>query len=88
VATILKSQQATEVTFLLLKRLQSFAHYKKCWLRHLWLRAIKKTPFLKKSAALMADLLDQDMAETESETTLEVNFVVLKLKHTTKGKKD
>jgi hypothetical protein len=51
-------------------------------------KAIKKTPFLKKSAALMADLLDQDMAETESETTLEVNFVVLKLKHTTKGIKD
>jgi hypothetical protein len=36
----------------------------------------------------MADLLDHDMTETESETTLELNFAVLKLKHTTKRKKE
>jgi hypothetical protein len=36
----------------------------------------------------MADLLDQDMTETESETTFELNFAVLKLKHTTKRKKE
>jgi len=36
----------------------------------------------------MADLLDTDLTETEAETTLELNFAVLKLKHTTKRKKD
>jgi len=36
----------------------------------------------------MADLLDQDLSEVESETTLELNFAVLKLKHTTKRKKE
>jgi len=36
----------------------------------------------------MTDLLDQDLEETESETTVELNFAVLKLKHTTKRKKN
>ena len=35
----------------------------------------------------MADLLDTDLRETEAETTLELNFAVLKLKHTTKRTK-
>ena len=35
----------------------------------------------------MADLLDTDLRETEAETTLELNFAVLKLKHTTKRRK-
>jgi hypothetical protein len=48
----------------------------------------KKNRLLKKSAELMADLLDHDMTEIESETTLELNFAVLKLKHTTKRKKE
>ena len=36
----------------------------------------------------MADLLDQNNKETESETTIELNFAVLKLKHTSKRKKE
>jgi hypothetical protein len=36
----------------------------------------------------MADLLDQNNTETESETTIELNFAVLKLKHTSKRKKE
>ena len=36
----------------------------------------------------MADLLDQDLTEMESETTLELNFAVLKLRHTTKRKRE
>ena len=47
-----------------------------------------KWNFIKKSGELMADLLDNDLTEMESETTLELNFAVLKLKHTTKRKKE
>ena len=35
----------------------------------------------------MADILDTDTKETKSETTVELNFALLKLKHTTKRKK-
>ena len=35
----------------------------------------------------MADLLDTELKETEAETTVELNFAVLKLKHTSKRKK-
>ena len=94
-ATILKSKQATEATFLII---ETFAKLRA--LQKTVAAAIaesnklssttgnKKNSLLKKSAELMADLLDHDMTETESETTLELNFAVLKLKHTTKRKKE
>lgn len=94
-ATILKSKQATEATFLII---ETFAKLRA--LQKTVAAAIaesnkvssttgnKKNRLLKKSAELMADLLDHDMTETESETTLELNFAVLKLKHTTKRKKE
>ena len=94
-ATILKSKQATEATFLII---ETFAKLRA--LQKKVAAAIaesnkvssttgnKKNSLLKKSAELMADLLDHDMTETESETTLELNFAVLKLKHTTKRKKE
>ena len=37
--------------------------------------------------ALMADLLDTQLEESESETHVELNFAVLKLKHIRKRKK-
>ena len=94
-ATILKSKQANEATFLII---ETFAKLRA--LQKTVAAAIaesnkvsstagnKKNRLLKKSAELMADLLDHDMTETESETTLELNFAVLKLEHTTKRKKE
>jgi len=35
----------------------------------------------------MAEFLDQNMEETETETTLELNFAMVKLKHVSKRKK-
>ena len=35
----------------------------------------------------MADLLDEELSASESETTVELNFAVLKLRHTTKREK-
>mgnify|MGYP001160805895 FL=1 len=94
-ATILKSKQATKATFLII---ETFAKLRA--LQKTVAAAIaesnkvsstagnKKKRLLKKRAELMADLLDHDMTETESETTLKLNFAVLKLKHTTKRKKE
>jgi hypothetical protein len=36
----------------------------------------------------MAELLDQNLSKTESETTIELNFAMLKLRNTTKRKKE
>ena len=87
-ATILKSKQATEATFLIIEAFAKLRALQTTVVSASSATGDKKNSLLKKSGELMADLLDQDMTETESETTFELNFAVLKLKHTTKRKKE
>ena len=90
-ATILKSKQATQTTFLIIETFaklralqQTVAKLSSPELEE----GRKKNTLLQKSGELMAELLDQNLTKTESETTIELNFTVLKLKHTTKRKKE
>lgn len=39
---------------------------------------------MQRTSELMADLLDDEQKVTDSETTIELNLAVLKLKHTVK----
>ena len=87
-ATILKSRQATQTTLLIIETFAKLRALQKTVAAASSTTGNKKNSLLKKSGELMADLLDHDMMETESETTLELNFAVLKLKHTTKRKKE
>ena len=87
-ATILKSRQATQTTLLIIETFAKLRALQKTVAAASSTTGNKKNSLLKKSGELMADLLDHDMTETESETTLELNFAVLKLKHTTKRKKE
>ena len=43
---------------------------------------------MQKSGEIMADLFGDDMQTNETETEIELNFAVLKLKHTIKRKRD
>jgi hypothetical protein len=82
-ATILKSKQK----FLIIET--NFVHYSIRWQSYPELvEGRKKNQLLKKSGELMAELLDQSLSKTESETTIELNFAMLKLRHTTKRKKE
>ena len=42
---------------------------------------------MQKSGELMAEILDDGLTVTDAETIFELNFAVLKLKHTTKKKR-
>ena len=42
---------------------------------------------MQKSGELIAEILDNDLETSEAETTIELNFAVLKFKHTVKKKK-
>ena len=42
---------------------------------------------MQQSGEIMAELLDNDLHTNESETTIELNFAVLKFKHMIKKKK-
>lgn len=87
-ATILKSPQATQTTIAII---EAFAK-----LRELS-RTIgemstnpdqfKQKTLMQKSGEIMADLFGEDMQTTDTETEIELNFAVLKLKHTVKRKK-
>lgn len=42
---------------------------------------------MERTGEIMAEILYDDLESTESETSVELNFAVLKLKHTIKRKK-
>ena len=46
----------------------------------------KQKSLMQKSGDIISELLDEDLKTTESETTIELNFAVLKFKHTVKKK--
>ena len=87
-ATILKSKQATQTTLLIIETFAKLRALQQAVASASSASGARKNSLLQKSGEIMADLLDQDLAEMESETTVELNFAVLKLKHTTKRKKE
>ena len=86
-ATILKSKQATQTTFLIIETFAKLRALQQSVGMAGKLKGSKRDLLLKKSGELMADLLDEELSASESETTVELNFAVLKLRHTTKRKK-
>jgi hypothetical protein len=88
-ATILKSSIATEAT---LKIIETFAK-----LRDLSrnIKELSETQgkeqqkgLMQRSGEIIAELLDNDLQTSDAETTIELNFAVLKFKHTVKKKRN
>lgn len=87
-ATILKSDTATQTTLAIVETFTK-------------IRELSRTvgelaestdeyqqkSLMQQSGEILADLLDDGMRTTDTETTIELNFAVLKLKHTVKRKK-
>ena len=86
-ATILKSSQATETTIAIV---ETFAK-----MRNL-ARSVKELSviqdqdeqkgLMQRSGELIAELLDDDLQTSEAETTIELNFAVLRFEHAVKKK--
>ncbi|MBC8179838.1 hypothetical protein H8E88_01825 [candidate division KSB1 bacterium] len=86
-ATILKSKKAAQTTIAII---ETFAKIRELS------RAIKeisvaqeekeKDSLMKRSGEIIAELLEDDLEISEKETTIEINFAVLKFKHTIKKK--
>jgi len=87
-ATILKSKQATQSTLMIIETFAKLRALKQAVSGAATATGEKKNSLLQKSGELMADLMDESLQTSESETTFELNFAVLKLKHTTKRKKE
>ncbi|MFA5010613.1 MAG: ORF6N domain-containing protein [Ignavibacteria bacterium] len=87
-ATIIKSKAATKTTLAII---ETFAKIRELSRNIKDLSVIedevKKDSLLKKSGKIIAEILEDDMKITDTETFIEVNFAVLKFRHTIKKKK-
>ena len=86
-ATILKSPKATQTTIAIV---ETFAKIRE--LSHTVAEMsntkdqFKQKSLMQHGGEILSDLLDDEMEVSNSETTIELNFAVLKLKHTVKRK--
>lgn len=86
-ATILKGEVATSTTISII---EAFAKLRELSRTISELSAnpgqYEQRSLMQKSGEIMADLFGEDMQTSETETEIELNFAVLKLKHTIKRK--
>ncbi len=85
IATVLKSKKAIAATFAII---ETFAKVKELTSTINELSANppkeQQQSLMEKSGEIISELLDNDLQTNESETTIELNFAVLKFKHTVK----
>jgi len=86
-ATILKSEKATQTTLAIIEtysRLKSLSrNINELSAEH---DEEKKKTLMQKSGEIIAEMLEDDLKVTEKEISIELNFAVLKFKHTIKKK--
>ncbi len=86
-ATILKSKQAREATFAIIETFSKIRQLSRN-IQELSIvqgEADQKT-LMQKSGEIIAEILDDEVQTTDTETSIELNFTVLKFKHTIKKK--
>lgn len=82
-ATIIKSKQATKATLQIIEtfaKVREFSNVAKSLATEK--SELKKQSLIKKSGQLIGDILNQEFADdTSSETTIELNLAMIKIKH-------
>ncbi|MEI7677233.1 MAG: ORF6N domain-containing protein [Bacteroidales bacterium] len=88
-ATILKSDKATQTTIAIVEAFAKIRELSRAVVQ-LSNEADEQTQksLMQRSGDIIADLLGEDQQITDTETTIELNFAVLKFKHTVKRKTD
>jgi len=86
-ATILKSEKATQTTLSIIETFSKIRELSRT-VKELSILEDKKDQqsLMQRSGELIAEILDDDLQTSEAETTIELNFAVLKFKHTIKKK--
>ena len=88
-ATILKSPQATNATISIIETFSKIRELSRN-IKELSLVQDKtqQKSLMQKSGDLIADIFDDDLQTSDTETSIELNFAILKFKHTIKKKKE
>jgi hypothetical protein len=86
-ATILKSPQATQATISIVETFSKIRDLSRS-IKELSMAQDKadQKSLMKKSGELIAEIFDDDLQTSDTETSIELNFAVLKFKHTIKKK--
>jgi len=86
-ATILKSKHAVQTTIAIIETFTKVRELTNT------IKALSENPgderkdkLMSRSGEIMADILGDDLSTTDTETTFEINFAVMKFKHTIKRK--
>ena len=86
-ATILKSEQATQTTIAIIEAFSKTRNLSRnISLLSKTVDSVEKEKLLQNSGEMIAEILGPNLVANESETTIELNFAVLKFKHTLKKK--
>ncbi len=86
-ATILKSKKATDTTIEIIETFTKIRNLTRTVSEIIEVHEEhKQKSLMKKSAEIISDILGDSLDATETETTIELNFAVLKVKHTFKRK--
>jgi hypothetical protein len=88
VATILRSKQAIDATFAIIETFSKIRELS----RSIKLLSVaqdktQQKSLMQKSGELISDIFDDDLQTSDTETSIELNFALLKFKHTIKKKK-
>lgn len=88
-ATILKSPNATKTTIAIIETFAGIKNLSRN-IRELSVTYDKqqKQKLMQQSGGIITEILEDDLLVSESETTIELNFAILKFKHTVKKKED
>jgi len=88
-ATILKSKQATQTTISIIETFAKIRELSRTITDISILKDEKeKNRLMQKSGEIITELFEDDLQRSESETSIEINFAVLKFKHTIKKNKN
>ena len=88
-ATILKGSRATQTTLTIIETFARIKHLSRNIRELSEMHDDKgKKNLIQKSGEIIAEILEDDLSLSETETSFEINFAVLKFKHTIKKKKD
>lgn len=84
-ATILKSKKATEVTFVIIETFAKVRGLKRELVDlHEETDSVRQTAKMKHFGEVLSDIVMPDLKTAETESTLELNFIIGKIKHTVK----
>ena len=84
-ATVLKSKQAVDVTFAIIETFAKVRNLKSELVSlHKEKDKVKQGKRMQRFSELLSDIVMPDLETTETESTLELNFFIGKIKHTVK----